>query len=186
MSKFQIGQKLPEEFVENISEGMSGVFSEEVIFILKMEDLTKLDVEAFNEGKIAIDLLELDMYKEQIGNIYAFSVCVEEFIDNSEVMIDFVVDNIEEIMPKNFEQGKGINSKFVLVNEEDVVLAVKEFTMGTELSNVVAAKSYEQNSNEIKTNEDGTDYIMLAFQKIFENEPEENLKLYSLASSVVE
>lgn len=186
MSKFKVGQKLPEEFIENISEGMSGIFSDKITFILKMEDLTELDVDLFNTGKIAIDLLELDMYKKEIGDIYAFSVCVDEFIDNSEFMIDFRVDDIEVIMPKAFSNGKGIKTVFVLVNEEDEVLAFREFELEAKLSNMISEKAYKQNSEEVSNGDGDTDYIMLAFQKIFENEPEENLSLYSIASSIIE
>lgn len=185
MINFKVGQKLPEDFTEALPEGMTGIFGEKIVFILKMEDLTKDDVEIFNTSKMSVDLLELDMYKEKAGNLYAFSILVDGFIDNSEVMIDFRVGDIEELMPTSFDGGKGIDTIFILVDEKDTVLARRDFNLGTKLSNIVSDRAYKQNQFHIKEEDQNTDYVLLSFQKLFKNEPEENLKLFSIGKIVI-
>lgn len=185
MINFKVGQKLPNDFTEALPEGMTGIFGEKILFVLKMEDLTKDDVEIFNTSKISVDLLELDMYKEKAGNLYAFSILVDGFIDNSEVMIDFRVGDIEELMPTSFKSGKGIDSTFILVDENDTVLARRDFNLGSKLSNIVSDRAYKQNQVTIKEDDENTDYVLLAFQKLFKNEPEENLKLFSIGNVLV-
>ncbi len=186
MIDFKVGSKLPDDFLGAVPEGMSGVFSDRIILILKMEDLEKEDIESFNKNRIEIDLLEINTYEYKIGKLYALSVLVDGFIDNSEVMIDFRVEDIEEIMPTSFKNQNGIKTIFALVDEEDNILGLREFKIGTELSNIISDKAYKQNQFIFsKQDEDKSDYVLLAFQKLFENEPEENLRLFSIGKSVI-
>ena len=185
MKDIIVGKTLPEDFIGTTPEGLSGSFSGSLMFILKMEDLTSEDVETFNRARMSLDLLELSDYKDKIGNLYAFSILVENFIDNSEVLVDFRVENIETTLDKKFEEGKGIETTFVLANEEDEVLAIREFRLDTKLSEIVSEKAYEQNNFILKNEEEGTDYIILAFQKLFENEPEENVSRFSIGRTII-
>lgn len=180
MNDIKVGKKLPEELRENLPEGLTGMLTEEITVILKMEDITEEDVAVFNSSNINIDLLEINSYKDVIGELYAFSILVDGLIDNSEVMIDFRVEDIEKLMPKKFNKGDGIKVTFLLVNEEDILLANRKFKLSNNFSNIVSEKAYGQNNIKLKAQDDDTDYILLAFQKLFENEPEKNLKLYSV------
>ena len=185
MKDVVIGKQLPEDFIGTTPEGLSGTFSKELIFVLKMEDLTKEDIDVFNSARMSLDLLELNEYKEQIGSLYAFSILVEGFIDNSEVLVDFRVEDIEKVLPKSFSGIEGIDVTFILADEEDKVLAVKEFRLDYNLSNILSEKAYEQNSFVKKGGTDDTDYVILAFQKLFENEPEENVALFSIGRAII-
>ena len=185
MSDIKIGFELPEELIGTVPEGISGSFSDKLTFILKMEDIEREDVIVFNESSLSFDLLELNMFKDKIGSIYAFSVLVDGFIDNSEVLVDFRMDNLESVMPKTFKAGNGIDVEFILCDEEDIVLGLRKVKISKELSEIVSEKAYLQNSFVEKYDEENTDYIVLAFNQIFENEPEKNLELYSVGQSIV-
>ncbi|MGL5574937.1 MAG: hypothetical protein ACRDCW_05190, partial [Sarcina sp.] len=150
MKDIIVGKSLPEEFIGTIPEGLSGSFFGNLMFILKIEDLTSDDIEIFNKAKMSIDLLELNDYKDKIGSLYAFSILVENFIDNSEVLVDFRVEDIEKTLSKEFEDGKGIEVTFVLASEEDEVLGVREFRLDSKLSKIVSKKAYEQNNFIVK------------------------------------
>ncbi|MGL4739924.1 MAG: hypothetical protein ACRC41_03860 [Sarcina sp.] len=181
MLDFKVGSLLPEEFIGLTPEGFSGAFSEDIIFILKMDEITEQEIEIFKIGSISADLLELDMFKEEIGNVYAFSILVDGFIDNSEVMIDFRVPSIEAIMPKTFINGAGINAALILVDGNDNIKAMREFKLSSEFSNLVSEKAYEQNAFVSTKQDEDRDYIIEIFEKLFANEPEDNLSLYSIA-----
>lgn len=185
MSEIKVGARLPEELLDTVPEGISGSFSDKLSFILKMEDLTEADIILFNNSGLSFDLLELDMFKDKIGNIYAFSVLVDGFIDNSEVLVDFRVSDIESVMPKTFKSGNGLDVEFILCDEEDMVLALREFKLSKVLSEIVSKKAYEQNSFVAQSTEKNTDYIVLAFNQIFGNEPEKNLELYSVGRCII-
>ncbi|MGL5068333.1 MAG: hypothetical protein ACRC6T_11045 [Sarcina sp.] len=185
MKDIIIGKQLPEDFIGTTPEGLSGIFSKELIFVLKMEGLTKDDIEIFNTAKMSFDLLELNEYKDEIGSLYAFSILVENFIDNSEVLVDFRMDDIEKVLPKSFVGKGGIDVTFILASEEDEVLAVKEFRLDFNLSNIVSEKAHKQNKFVKQSGESDTDYVVLAFQKLFENEPEENVDLYSIGKAII-
>ena len=89
-------------------------------------------------------------------------------------------------MPTSFKNQNGIKTIFALVDEEDNILGLREFKIGTELSNIISDKAYKQNQFIFsKQDEDKSDYVLLAFQKLFENEPEENLRLFSIGKSVI-
>lgn len=184
MKDIIVGKSLPEDFIGTTPEGISGSFSGNLTFVLKMEDLTSEDIEIFNRARMSLDLLEIDEFKDKIGNIYAFSILVENFIDNSEVLIDFRVEDIEKILSKKFEEGKGIDVSFVLASEEDEVLAVREFKLDASLSEIVSQKAYEQNKIFFKE-DNNIDYVILAFQKLFENEPEENVDKFSIGRTII-
>ncbi|MGL4654420.1 MAG: hypothetical protein ACRCWM_00835 [Sarcina sp.] len=185
MKDIVVGKSLPEDFIGTTPEGLSGSFSGSLMFILKMEDLTSDDIEIFNRASMSLDLLELNDYKDKIGSLYAFSILVENFIDNSEVLVDFRVEDIENILAKKFEEGKGIDVAFILADEEDMVLAIREFKLDAKLSEVVSQKAYEQNTFVCEANDSNTDYVILAFQKLFENEPEENVHKFSIGRSEI-
>lgn len=185
MKDIIVGKSLPEDFIGTTPEGLSGSFSGNIMFILKMEDLTKEDIEIFNRARMSLDLLELSEFKEKIGNLYAFSILVENFIDNSEVLIDFRVSDIEKTLKKTFEPSKGIDVTFILASEEDEVLAIRTFKLDAKLSEIVAEKAYEQNSFVVKEKDNNTDYVILAFQKLFENEPEENVNKFSIGRTII-
>ncbi|MGL4450379.1 MAG: hypothetical protein ACRCTZ_04195 [Sarcina sp.] len=184
MKDIIVGKNLPEEFIGTTPEGLSGSFFGNLMFILKMEDLTLEDIEIFNKARMSLDLLELNDYKDKIGSLYAFSILVENFIDNSEVLVDFRVEDIEKTLSKEFEDGKGIEVTFVLASEEDEVLGVRQFSLDSKLSKTVSKKAYEQNNFIVKEN-NNTDYVILAFQKLFENEPEENVKRFSIGKNTI-
>ena len=185
MKDIIVGKTLPEDFIGTTPEGLSGSFSGNLMFILKMEDSTSDDIEIFNRARMSLDLLELSDYKDKIGNLYAFSILVENFIDNSEVLVDFRVEDIEKTLAKEFEEGRGIETTFVLADEEDKVLAIREFRLDTKLSKIVSEKAYEQNNFVSKNEDENTDYIILAFQKLFENEPEENVSRFSIGRTII-
>ncbi|WP_297522314.1 hypothetical protein [uncultured Clostridium sp.] len=180
MKDIVIGNVLPEDFIGTTPEGLSGSFSGNLIFVLKMEDLTSDDVAIFNNAKMSFDLLELNEYKEKIGSIYAFSVLIDEFIDNSEVLIDFRIGDI-----KSFSAKEGIEVAFILADENDIVLGIKECKLGIEFSTLILEKAIAQNSFIIEKGIDESECVVEAFQKLFENEPEENLNLFSIRREVV-
>lgn len=186
MTDIKVGNKLPDDLIDVVPEGISGSFSDKLLFILKMQGLTQEDIAAFADNYISLDLLELGMFKEEIGNLYAFSILVGGFIDNSEVLVDFRSEELDNNMLKDFSTGDGIKVDFVLCDEEDNVLSVRKFMLSNEFSNVICAKAFEQNNFNGHKADKNTDYILLAFEKLFENEPEQNLELYSVGKDIVE
>lgn len=164
----KIGNKLPDDLIDMVPEGISANFGENILFILKMEDLEDADIKVFNDSNVSIDMLELLDYKDKIGKIYAFSILIDGFIDNSEVLIDFRCDNLENNIEK---------AQFILCDEDDVVLGIRDFNLSKEFSDLIFKKALEQNSFTSNIEDKNTDYILLAFQKLFENEPEINLEL---------
>lgn len=186
MLDFNVGSLLPEDFIGVTPEGFSGFFSEDIIFILKIDEITMDEIEIFKFADISVDLLELKMFQDEIGKVYAFSVLVDGFIDNSEVMIDFRVPNLTSIMPKTFINGAGITAALVLADGEDMVKAIRTFELGTELSNLISQKAYEQNAFIATKMDKNKDYIIEIFQKLFAHEPEDNLSLYSIGRVEIE
>ncbi|MGL5614804.1 MAG: hypothetical protein ACRDD2_01030 [Sarcina sp.] len=184
MTDIRVARKLPEDFEGSIAEGMNGIFSKDLTLILKMEDLEREDIKVFEDGVVVIDLLQLDSFKDKVGNIYALSVLIDGFIDNSEVMLDLEVDNLEEIIISGFRESEEMKVIFALVDEEDFVLAVKEFNLTTELSNLLIEKAHEKSMEKMVNSAESNEYIVEAFQKLFENEPEKNLELYSIGRSI--
>ncbi|MGL4989601.1 MAG: hypothetical protein ACRC57_00330 [Sarcina sp.] len=164
----KIGNKLPDDLIDMVPEGISASFADNLLFILKMEDLEDADIEAFMNSKVSIDMLELLEYEDKIGKIYAFSILIDGFIDNSEVLIDFRCDNLEDNIK---------SAQFVLCDEDDTILGVRDFTLSKEFSSFIFKKALEQNNFILNVEDKNTDYILLAFQKLFENEPEINLEL---------
>ncbi|MGL5767175.1 MAG: hypothetical protein ACRCX8_16195 [Sarcina sp.] len=186
MLDFKEGSSLPEEFIGITPEGFSGTFSQDIVFILKIDEITEEEIEIFKVGSISADLLELDMFKQEIGNVYAFSILIDGFIDNSEVMLDFRVPSIESIMPKTFIHGAGIDAAIILVDGNDIIKGIREFKFDTEFSNLVSEKAYKQNAFISKETHEDRDYIIEIFQKLFEREPEENVSLYSIGRAEFE
>lgn len=185
MTDMKVGSKLPEDLIDTVPEGISGSFTDRLLFILKMEDLTQADIEVFKSGNIGLDLLELKMFNDKVGNIYAFSILVDGFIDNSEVLVDFRCEDLESRMPKFFSMTEGLNCDIVLCDEEDNILAIRAFKLSSGLSRVVSEKAFEQNDFKATNEDKDTDYILMAFENLFENEPEKNLELYSIGRDIV-
>ncbi len=172
-----IGNKIPKNLNDIIVDGLSGTFNEEFIFILKLEDLNEKDIYSFNNNLISFDLLKLDMFNDIIGDVFSFSICVSELIDNSEIFFDF-----KSIANSKFSKSESFKGKFILSDENNIVLAVRNFNFDSNFSLLIYNSYLTQNKN---SEASYINYVPLIFQEIFKNEPEENLKLYSIGRTLI-
>lgn len=177
MLNITVGKEIPNNLNDIIVDGLSGTFNNEFIFILKIEDLNKNDIIYFENNSISFDLLKLDMYKDIIGSVFSFSICISDLIDNSEIFFDFKC-----ISDLSFSKSSSFKGNFILSDENNTVLAVRKFNFNSEFSNLIYDSYLNQTNNDT---ESYINYVPLIFQEIFKNTPEENLKLYSIGRTLI-